>query len=206
MDGLCSTRPTAEDSSEPITNNARVIRRLIEKSDRRCAMRRCPLGSRMVVGRRAAGDEDMTSIHMTMLGEPYGDQVDQRGCPKREGGPKLIRFESPRWRPKSSSSPSRPTGLVCLKLVTQNASGLRFLRSTYGWKANLIRKATQVVSRQNLFRINRNRRNKSVSRIYHGAATPSFRPLDRVSCLGPLGGASRGGDAQDSINTSRRSP
>ena len=35
-------------------------------------------------------DEDMTSMHMTMLGEPYGDQGDQRGCPKQEGGPKLI--------------------------------------------------------------------------------------------------------------------
>ena len=28
-------------------------------------------------------DEDMTSIHMTMLEEPYGDQGDQRGYPKR---------------------------------------------------------------------------------------------------------------------------
>ena len=71
-------------------------------------------------------NEDMTSIHMTMLREPYGDQGDQRGCPNREGGPKLIRFESPRWRPKSSSSLSRPPGPVCLKLVTQDASGLRF--------------------------------------------------------------------------------
>ena len=63
---------------------------------------------------------------MTMLEEPYGDQGDQRGCPKREEGPKLIQFESPRWRPKSSSSPSWPPGLVCLKLVTQDAYGLRF--------------------------------------------------------------------------------
>ena len=71
-------------------------------------------------------DEDMTSIHMTMLGEPYGDQGDQRGCHKQEGGPKLIRFESPRCRPKSSSSPSRVPGPICLKLVTQNASKLYF--------------------------------------------------------------------------------
>ena len=47
-------------------------------------------------------DEDMTSIHMTMLGEPYGDQGDQRVCTKQEGGPRLIRFESPRWRPKAT--------------------------------------------------------------------------------------------------------
>ena len=134
----------------------------------------------------------MTYIHMTMLEEPYGDQGDQRGCPKHEGGSKLIRFESPRWRPKSSSSPSRPPGSVYLKLVTQDASGLCFRRSTYGWKANLIRKPIQVVSRQKTFGINENRRNKSASRICHGATTPSFGPLDRVSCLGPLGGASRG--------------
>ena len=134
----------------------------------------------------------MTSMHMTMLGEPYGDQGDQHGCPNQEGGPKLIRFESPRWRPKSSSSPSRPPEPVCIKLVSQDTSGLHFRRSTYGWKANLIRKPIQVVSHQKAFILNRNCRNKLASRIYQGAATPSFGPLDRVSCLGPLGGASRG--------------
>ena len=87
----------------------------------------------------------------------------------------------------SSSSPVWAPGLVCLKLVTQDASRLRFRRSIYGWKANLIRKPIQVVSHQKTFGINRNRRNKSASRIYQGAATPSFGPLDRVSCLGPLG-------------------
>ena len=92
----------------------------------------------------------------------------------------------------SSSSPVRAPGPVCLKLVTQDASGLCFQQSTYGWKANFIRKKIQVVSHQNTFKINRNRRNKSVSRICQGAATPYFGPLDRVSCLGPLGGASRG--------------
>ena len=97
------------------------------------------------------------------------------------------------------SSLPRPPGLVCLKLVTQDTSGLHFSRSTYGWKDYLIRKPTQVVSHQNLFGINRNHRNKSASRICQGAATPSFGPpsfgpLDRVSCLGPLGGTSRVGD------------
>ena len=85
------------------------------------------------------------------------------------------------------SSLSRPPGPVCLKLVIQDASGLRFQQSTYGWKANLIRKPIQVVSHQNLFGINRNCGHNSASRIYQGAATPSFGPLDHVSCLGPLG-------------------
>ena len=87
----------------------------------------------------------------------------------------------------SSLSLPRNPGSVCLKLVTQDASGLRFQRSTYGWKANLIRKPIQVVSRQKAFRINGNHRNKSASRICQGAATPSFGPLDHVSSLGPLG-------------------
>ena len=65
--------------------------------------------------------------------------------------------------------------------------GLHFRRSTYGWKVNLIRKPIQVVSRQKPFVIDGNRRNKSASRICQGTATPSFGPLDRVSCLDPLG-------------------
>ena len=59
---------------------------------------------------------------------------------------------------------------------------------------------------QKPFGINGNRRNKSASKICQGAATPSFGPLDRVSCLGPLRDVSRGGDAQDSINSSHHSP
>jgi hypothetical protein len=119
-------------------------------------------------------DEDMASTHMTILGELHGGQGDQQGHPNREGGPKLIRFESPRWRPKSSSSPPRNPGLVCLELVTQDTFGLCFRWSIYGWKAYLIRKPIQVVPRQKLFGINGNRRNKSLSRIYQGAVSPSF--------------------------------
>ena len=72
----------------------------------------------------------------------------------------------------SSLSPVQALGPVCLKLVTQDASGLRFRRSTYGWKANWIRKPTQLVSHQKAFGINGNRQNKSVSRICQGAVTP----------------------------------
>jgi hypothetical protein len=71
-------------------------------------------------------DEDMASTHMTMLGELHGGQGDQQVHPNREEGPKLIRFESPRWRPKSSSSPPRNPGPVFLELVTQDVSGLCF--------------------------------------------------------------------------------
>jgi hypothetical protein len=63
---------------------------------------------------------------MTMLGKLHGGQGDQQGHPNREGSSKLIRFESPRWRPKSSLSPPRNPEPVCLELVTQDAYGLRF--------------------------------------------------------------------------------
>ena len=52
---------------------------------------------------------------MTMLGEPYGDQGDQRGCPSQKGGLRLIWFESPRWRPKATQV------RVCLGLQNQSA-------------------------------------------------------------------------------------
>ena len=135
-------------------------------------------------------DKDKSSIHTTMLGDR--GRGDQWGCPNREGGLKFIRFESPRWRPKLSSRPSWVPGPVCHKTGHTGTSRLRFRQSTYGWKANSIRKSMQVVWCQNTFGINGNHRNKSVSRIWQGATTPSFGPLDRVSCLGLLGGASKG--------------
>ena len=64
--------------------------------------------------------------------------------------------QEPEARSNMISSQPQPPGPVCLKLVTQNAFELYFQRSTYGWKANLIRKPIQVVSHQKLFGIHRN--------------------------------------------------
>jgi hypothetical protein len=36
-----------------------------------------------------------------MIGASHGKGV-QQGCPSKEGGPRLIQFESPRWRPKTT--------------------------------------------------------------------------------------------------------
>ena len=49
------------------------------------------------------------------LGEWHRDPRDQHRFPNRDGGPKIIRFESPRWRPKSSSSSSRSPGAAHTK-------------------------------------------------------------------------------------------
>jgi hypothetical protein len=46
-------------------------------------------------------DEDMTPMHTTMIGAWNGVEEVQQGFPSQEGGPRLIRFESPRWRPKA---------------------------------------------------------------------------------------------------------
>ena len=83
---------------------------------------------------------------------------------------------------KSTLTPFRSLGAVCIKLVTQVAYGLRFRCSTYGWKDNFIRKPMKVVPLQNSIRINGNRRNKLTSRLYHEAASSSFGPLGLVTC------------------------
>ena len=47
-------------------------------------------------------DEDITSMDTVMVGEWNGVLQGHLGCPNQEGGPRLIRFESPRWRPKET--------------------------------------------------------------------------------------------------------
>jgi hypothetical protein len=84
----------------------------------------------------------------------------------------LIRFESPRWRPKAiqSSSPVRSPGAVRNKTEAQVTYGVGFGSSIYGWKQNFIKLPMAPVLCQNLFRVNRNRRNKLTSRICQSAA------------------------------------
>ena len=83
-------------------------------------------------------DEDITSMQMAKHGEWHEDERDLQGFPSRVEDPKLIRFESPRWRPKniSSSSPPRSPGAAHTINDAQVAYGVRFGRSLYGWKDN----------------------------------------------------------------------
>jgi hypothetical protein len=46
-------------------------------------------------------DEDMTPMHTTMISAWNGVEEVQQRFPSQEGGARLIRFESPRWRPKA---------------------------------------------------------------------------------------------------------
>jgi hypothetical protein len=43
----------------------------------------------------------MANMLMSMRGAWNGEDRVQQGFPSQEGGPRLIRFESPRWRPKA---------------------------------------------------------------------------------------------------------
>jgi hypothetical protein len=45
-------------------------------------------------------DEDMRPMHTTMIGACNGVEEVQQGCSSQGGCTRLIRFESPRWRPK----------------------------------------------------------------------------------------------------------
>jgi hypothetical protein len=45
--------------------------------------------------------EDMRPMHMTMIGAWNGVEEVQQGFPSQQGGPRLIRFESLRWRTKA---------------------------------------------------------------------------------------------------------
>jgi hypothetical protein len=46
-------------------------------------------------------DEDMATMLMSMRGAWIGEDGVQQGFPSQEGGPRLIRFKSPRLRPKA---------------------------------------------------------------------------------------------------------
>jgi hypothetical protein len=46
-------------------------------------------------------DVDMATMLMSMRGASIGEDGVQQGFPRQEGGPRLIRFESLRWRPKA---------------------------------------------------------------------------------------------------------
>ena len=127
--------------------------------------------------------EDMTSVHTTMLGEWHRDQRDQYGFSNRDGGPKLIRFESPRWRPKSCSSPSRSSVAARTKNDAQAAYRVQFGRCLYAWKDNFVELAMELVSGPNSIRVDRNRQNMWTSRICQGAATPSFGSIRDVSSV-----------------------
>ena len=108
-----------------------------------------------------------------MLGEWHRDQRDQQGFSNRDGGPKLIRFESP----KSSSSPPRSSGAARTKNDAQAAYGVQFERSLYAWKDNFVEFPMELVSGPNSIGVDRNHQNKWTSKIYQGAATHLLGPL-----------------------------
>ena len=98
-------------------------------------------------------------MHMSKYGEWHEDGGDLQDFPSREEGPKLIRFESPRWRPKnnSSSSPPRSPQVARTKNDAQVAHGVHFDRSLFGWKDNFKELPMELVSGPNSLGVNGNR-------------------------------------------------
>ena len=87
---------------------------------------------------------------------------------------------------KSWSTPTsiqiRNLGAAHTKTVAQVAYVVRFGRSTYVWKAKEISFPMDPALCKNSSVFNRNHRNNMTSRIYQGAAPPSFGLLARVPC------------------------
>ena len=86
--------------------------------------------SRMAFCQEGEDDEDMTPMHMTMFGIWYEGEGGQKGCPSQEGGPRLIWFESPRWRPKATQ--------VRARLGVQDQSALNWSRRTHPDSVSMI--------------------------------------------------------------------
>ena len=87
-------------------------------------------------------------MHMTMFGAWDGGEGGQQGCPILEGGPRLIWFESPRWRPKAtqvhfqegehcwllpmSARPSIPTLSLVSSNLLQDSVDIHRVHSDHG--------------------------------------------------------------------------
>ena len=83
-------------------------------------------------------------------------------------------------KPNLFTSPVRTAGAGLTKTDAQTTYGLRFMRSTYRWKAKEIRFTTQLVSRHLDFGFDGKSRRKVTDRICQGAATPVFGPAGLV--------------------------
>jgi hypothetical protein len=89
----------------------------------------------------------------------------------------------------STSFQFRTPGIARTKMGAHVAYGVGFGCSLYGWKDNFKKLPMEQVSGPNSSGVDGNRLHKLTSRIYSGAATPSFGP-----CImsGPIRGASKG--------------
>jgi hypothetical protein len=86
----------------------------------------------------------------------------------------------------------RTPGIARTKTDAHVAYGVRFGCSLYGWKDSFRKLPMELVSAPNSSGVDGNHLHKLTSRIYSGAATPSFGLLRRVSRQGPFGARPRG--------------
>jgi hypothetical protein len=67
----------------------------------RCSANYVIIGIELYQRSASNGDADMATMLMSMRGAWIGEDGVQQGFPSQVGGPRLIRFEPPRWRPKA---------------------------------------------------------------------------------------------------------
>lgn len=85
--------------------------------------------------------------------------------PSKEGGPRLTKFESPRWRPNNNSSSGLTLSPGAFYLWL-NAKAFR--QSTYGRNDNFVDLSMALVAWINYFGVNRNCQNKWTPKIFLG--------------------------------------
>jgi hypothetical protein len=98
--------------------------------------------------RHKKDDEDMTPMHMTMIGAWNGVEEVQQGFPSQKKRSKVdpVRVPEVEAKSNSSSSPVRSPGAVRNKTDAQVAYGVGFGSSIYGWKKNFIKLRMAPVS------------------------------------------------------------
>jgi hypothetical protein len=78
-------------------------------------------------------DVDMTTMHMAKHGEWCEDERDLQGFPSQVEGPQLIRFEYPRWRPKTTQVrvhlgvQEQPTPKITPRSHTESVLGVLYM-------------------------------------------------------------------------------
>ena len=103
MDNFQTRRPEPGRSAYQLWNFGMTLHQSYPEDKSKPIQQETTQNSQVKTGRlESLGDEDMTCMRTAILGDWHGDEGGQQGFPSREGGPKLIRFESPSWRPKTT--------------------------------------------------------------------------------------------------------
>jgi hypothetical protein len=123
--------------------------------------------------RQGKDHADMKTMLTSMCGAWIGEDRVQQGFISQEGGPRLIQFESPRWRPKRIQVRSQFGVPDQYTLKTTPKSHTKSVLDV-GWKQNFMMFPMALVWGTNSSWVNGNHQKKWTSRICQGAAPIPF--------------------------------